>query len=68
MNERIARDKGRARATIIGIFGTVLFSLIIVLLAKAHKKANKSSFAEDLIHHHAEYSKTHQEAIKSTYK
>ena len=52
----------------MGIFGTIFFCILTVLMAKAHKKANKSSFEEDLIHQHAQYSKSHQEALKTTYK
>ena len=63
-----ARDKGRAKMSIILIFLTVFGALFTINLAKYLKKQGKSTWSEDMNKKHAEYSKMHQDAIRNTHK
>ena len=47
---------------------TVVGCLFTINLAKYHKSQGKSSYTEDLIKQHAEYSKAHREQMKITEK
>ena len=63
-----AKDKGRASFSIILIIVCVLGCLFTVLLAKYHKYSGKTTYTENLIKQHAQYSKMHQEQLRSTFK
>jgi hypothetical protein len=63
-----AKDKGRAHMSIILIFVTIVGCLSTVLLAKYHKNSGKSTYTEDIMRGHAQYSKAHQEQLRTTFK
>lgn len=63
-----ARDKGRAKMSIILILCTVAGALFTINLAKYHKKQGKSTYCEDMNKQHAEYSKMHLDQIRNTHK
>ena len=63
-----ARDKGRARMSLILIFLTVVGCFSTVFLAKYHKSTGKSSYSEDLMNQHAQYSKMHRDQMRITQK
>jgi hypothetical protein len=53
---------------VIGIFFTIVVSLLIIQIAKHQSKSRHLSIESEMNIKHAPYSKHHQEAIKSTYK
>ena len=63
-----ARDKGRSKVVVVGIFVTIAISILIIQVAKYQSKGRHLSIESEMNAKHAAYSKHHQEALKSTYK
>jgi hypothetical protein len=63
-----AKDKGRATATVYLIAFTIVGCIASAFLGSRHRKQGIANYEDELIKKHSEYSKAHQELIKSSHK
>jgi len=62
------KDKGRANMIIFLIFVTIVGCPSTVVFVKYHKNSVKSTFMEDIMRGHVQYSKARQEQPTTTFK